>query len=87
METAHTGFRPSGEKRRILLIEDEPVNQEILKMYLCGSYEVLSAWTGAEALEMIHTQYERISLILLDLNLPDLHGLDLLREVKSDIKA
>ena len=86
METAHTGFRPSGEKRRILLVEDEPVNQEILKMYLCESYEVLSAWTGSEALEMIHTLYETISLILLDLNLPDLHGLDVLRKLKSDVR-
>ena len=86
MEAVQTVCRPSVEKRRILLIEDEMINQEILKMYLSDTYEVISAWTGTEALEIIHTQHETLSLILLDLNLPDLHGLDVLREVKSDIR-
>lgn len=77
-------FRPSVEKRRILLIEDEIINQEILKMYLNEDYEVLSAFNGNEAIEIIQSNYDLISLILLDLNLPDTHGLDLLREIKSD---
>ena len=79
-------FRPSVEKRRILLVEDELINQEILKMVLQDIYEVISAETGAKALEILHTQFETLSLILLDLNLPDLHGLDVLREAKNDIR-
>ena len=79
-------FRPSVETRRILLVEDEPVNQEILKLYLCDTYEVILAGTGAEAMEILRTQHETLSLILLDLNLPDTHGLEVLREVKSDIR-
>ena len=79
-------FRPSVEKRRILLIEDELINQEILKMYLEDVYEVITAETGKQALEMIYTHFETLSLILLDLNLPDIHGLDVLREVKSDMR-
>lgn len=79
-------FRPSVEKRRILLIEDELINQEILKMYLEDTYEVIPAATGTEALDLIRTQYETLSLILLDLNLPDIHGLDVLRAVRSDVR-
>ena len=79
-------FRPSLEKRKILLVEDEFINQEILQMYLRESYEILPAETGSKALEIIHAQYETLSLILLDLNLPDIHGLDVLREVKADIR-
>ena len=84
MEDNKTQFRPSVEKRYILLIEDELINQEILKMYINEDYEVLSAFNGAEAISILQSQYDLISLILLDLNLPDVHGLDLLREIKSD---
>ena len=34
MQENQTAFRPSRDRRRILLIEDEYVNQEILKMFL-----------------------------------------------------
>ena len=46
-------FRPAAEQKRILLVEDEPINQEILKMYLADTYDVLLAGTGKEALEFI----------------------------------
>lgn len=84
---AQTQFRPSAEKRRILLVEDEPINQEILRAYLEDSYEILVAPSGAEALELLHAQYETLSLILLDLNLPDIHGLELLRRIKEDSRS
>ena len=77
-------FRPAVERRRILLIEDEFINLEILKMYLTDDYELITAQTGREALDIMRDQYEIISLILLDLNLPDIHGLDVLRELKAD---
>ena len=79
-------FRPSVEKRRILLVEDEFINQQLLQMILQDTYEVVPTETGAKALEILHTQFETLSLILLDLNLPDLHGLDVLREVKADVR-
>ena len=80
-------FRPAAEQKRILLIEDEMINQEILKMYLADTYDVAVAGTGKAALEIIRAQCERISLILLDLNLPDIHGLDILRQVKADTRS
>ena len=84
MADTQTQFRPSVEKRRILVVEDEFINQEILKMYLSDTYEVFLAGTGEEALDILQNRYETISLILLDLNLPDIHGLDVLRTVKDD---
>ncbi len=84
--TAHTRgvFRPSAEVRRILIIEDEPINQMILARYLEGNYSVLLASTGGEAMEIIHKEQDTISLILLDLNLPDIHGLDILSRLNAD---
>ena len=77
-------FHPSVEKRRILVVEDEFINQEILKVFLSDYYEVVQAFTGEEALEIVSSQYETLSLVLLDLNLPDIHGLDVLRRIRED---
>lgn len=82
-----TLFRPSAEKRRILLVEDEFINQEILKAYIGEIYEILIAADGATALETLFAEYETISLILLDLNLPDMHGLEILRRIKEDSRS
>ena len=73
-------------KRRILLVEDEPINQDILAMILEDTYEVIPALTGAEALETVEAEADTLSLILLDLNLPDMHGLDVLRRLKGDAR-
>ena len=77
-------FRPSEELRRILIVEDEIVNQKILSRYLEGTYTVIVASDGSQAMEAIHTQYDTISLILLDLNLPDIHGFEILRRLNAD---
>ena len=77
-------FRPSVERRRILVVEDEFINQEILKSLIGEAYEVVPAYTGAEAMELVRTQHETLSLILLDLHLPDIHGLELLRRLRDD---
>ena len=57
MAENQTSFRPSEEKRRILLIDDEVINQEILQMMLRDTYEVVPALTGKEALDILHEQY------------------------------
>ena len=77
-------FRPSEQSRRILIVEDEIVNQKILSRYLEGTYTVIVASDGSQAMEAIHTQYDTISLILLDLNLPDIHGFEILRRLNAD---
>ena len=71
------------EKKLILIIEDEAVNLEILKRALQDSYELLAAGTGKEALEMIDADSDRLSLVLLDLNLPDMKGMDILRNIRE----
>jgi len=71
-------------KRQVLIVEDEFVNRELLNAYLENDYELLFAETGAEALETIHAHSETLSLVLLDLILPDINGLDILRRIKQD---
>ena len=76
----------TGNRRRlVLIVEDEIVNREILNAYLENEYDILFAETGAEALAAIRTHLETLSLVLLDLILPDMNGLEILREIKKDL--
>ena len=71
-------------KRLVLIVEDEYVNRELLKAYLENDYELLFAETGEEALETVRACSETLSLVLLDLILPDINGLEVLREIKQE---
>ena len=79
-------FHSSNGKRRILVIEDELINQEMLRFILGETYDVVVAGTGEEAFAEVREHYDILSLILLDLNLPDMHGLDVLRRIKRDAR-
>lgn len=83
MHETHPKIHTAGAKRRILIIEDEPINLEMLRFMLEDRYEILAAMSGGQGLDILQKEAETISLILLDLNLPDIHGLDVLREIKS----
>ncbi len=87
MPERHLKFHATNGKRRILVVEDEIINQQILEMILGETYDVICAATGEEALEMVRADSDILSLILLDLNLPDMHGLDLLRQLKTDLHS
>ena len=73
-------------KRYVLVVEDEFINQEILKEILLSEYEVLTADNGIEALHVLETSVKPISLILLDLNMPLMDGFTLLKKLKKDEK-
>ena len=72
------------QKRQILIVEDEFVNREILKANLEEDYDILLAGNGSEALAAAEANADTLSLVLLDLNLPDMHGMDILHRMKED---
>ena len=74
----------AARKRKILIVEDEFVNREILVAMLDAEYEMIPVGSGADAEAVLLRQAGEISLVLLDLNLPDRHGLDILREMKEN---
>jgi CheY-like chemotaxis protein len=68
-------------KEKVLIVDDEPMVIWSLREALRGwGYEVSEAETGAQALAALAD--EQIAAVLLDINLPDSSGLDLLREIK-----
>ena len=68
----------------ILIVEDEWVNREILSEILRSEYETLTAADGESALQIIRENSGRLSLILLDLLMPGIHGLEVLRILQED---
>ena len=87
MPESHLKFHSANGKRRILVVEDEFINREILSYMLQETYEVVPAETGGQALEILEEQYSTLSLVLLDLNLPDMQGMEILRRIKSEEKT
>ena len=71
-------------RKTILIVEDELINQELLKNFLEDSYDLLVASDGLEAINIIKEYKHNISLILLDLFLPGLNGKDILKRLKSN---
>ena len=71
-------------KRRVLVVEDEAINREILGNILSESYDVSYAENGARALELLRGSKVRYSLILLDLLMPVMSGEELLAGIKED---
>lgn len=73
-------FRKSnGLKRRVLVVDDEEINCEILGNILRGRYEVDYAHDGREAFGMLKNASPQYSLILLDLLMPKMDGFELIK--------
>ena len=74
-------FRISEEKRRLLIVEDEPINMAILSACLEDVYEIVSASTGEEAVEIVVWLLDCILEILLEIPSITLYEFDLLLSV------
>lgn len=75
---------PDGREPRILLVDDEPINIKVARKYLAaaGYREFCSASSAAEVLPlMIRAEPD---VVLLDVVMPGLSGLDLLAAIRSD---
>jgi len=71
-------------KRRVLVVDDEMINREILGNMLRGEYEVVFAENGREALDILYGSEKSFSLILLDLMMPVIGGEEVLKTCRSD---
>ncbi|HEY9431140.1 MAG TPA: response regulator [Blastocatellia bacterium] len=70
-------------KLKILIVDDDPDIADALTLILqSAEYDVISAATGQECLQIARA--ERPDLILLDVRLPDINGLEVCRRIKTD---
>lgn len=86
MLKSHEKFHSANGKRTILIADDEMINREMLAMMLKDDYELIFACDGAETLDMIRTHQDTLSLVLLDILMPVMSGLDVLKTIKADEK-
>ena len=71
--------------RRILVVEDSPTVAMLCREHLSrAGYDVTVVETGADCLDALEA--ETPAAMLLDLGLPDMNGIDLLREVPEALK-
>ena len=75
-------------EEQILIVEDNPVNLKLVRVTLSGrGYALRTATSAEEALAMLLSADYRPSLILLDLHLPGIDGLELTRRLRADPAA
>jgi DNA-binding response OmpR family regulator len=68
---------------KILIVEDEPDTAEMFaEMMRMSGYQIFKAYNGASAVALITE--EKPAAVVLDLMMPDLSGLDVLRYVRGD---
>ena len=73
---------PAPGKVRILVVDDEPSMREMLRIVLRrDGYDVVIAENGRDAIEQLRTS--RIDLLLSDIKMPDVTGVDVLRAAKD----
>ena len=84
MLKSHEKFHSVNGKRLILIADDEMINRELLSAILENDYELIYAANGQEALDLIRKHRNLLSLVLLDLMMPVMNGLELLKQVKKD---
>ncbi|OFX29319.1 MAG: hypothetical protein A2Z07_09020, partial [Armatimonadetes bacterium RBG_16_67_12] len=71
---------------RILVVDDQPANLALVRRILDPvGFDVSEARSGAEALAV--AQEKSPDLILLDMHLPDMHGLDVLRRLRESARS
>ncbi len=74
--------RPPPQSVRVLLVEDDPINQEVVAAVLQNHrHHVLRADNGRQALELLGR--ERVDLVLLDVQMPEMGGVELTAAIRA----
>ncbi|MFA6029186.1 MAG: response regulator [Elusimicrobiota bacterium] len=68
--------------KKILVVDDNTAFTELVEMVFSGEYEVLKAPDGQEGLRMAQTTHPDV--ILLDVMMPKVSGLEMLRQLQAD---
>jgi two-component system chemotaxis response regulator CheY len=71
-------------KKAILVVDDSPATRSLIasRFALWGDFEFIEAGTGFEALKVFPSQ--EIDLVVTDINMPDINGLELIRYLKQN---
>lgn len=66
-------------KGKVLIVDDMEINRTVLAEILRNEYDLLEAENGKEAISIIEEQHDELSIVLLDLVMPELDGFGVLQ--------
>ena len=85
-ETQKNSKKPNGKQKRILVVEDMPLNQFLIKIILMDfDFEVEMANNGRQAIEKLEN--EVFDIVLMDLQMPIMNGFDTTEYIRQKMKS
>ena len=69
------------KEETLLIVDDEEINRAILANIFESEYNIMEAEDGQQALEVIETDPAALSAVLLDVVMPRVSGIELLRQM------
>lgn len=84
LETALIAAGPEAAKHqpRLLVVDDQPANIQVLYQAFCADHQVLMATRGEQALAVCRSKFP--DLVLLDVMMPEMDGYEVCQRLKSD---
>ena len=67
------------ERAKILIVDDDAMNRVVLSDLLTDEYDIIEAKDGNEAIEILEKKAKEITLVLLDMVMPERDGLEVLK--------
>ena len=83
MQCAHNTVEENAHQQ-ILIVDDSAMNRALLAEILGEDFRVLEAENGKKCMEMLYEHPQDIALVLLDINMPEMNGYDVLRAMNAD---
>jgi len=73
-----------GSAKNILIVEDSATTRALIRAVIedLGDFNIVEAGSGFEALKLLPTQ--EFNLVMTDVNMPDINGLELIHFIKSN---
>ncbi len=72
------------EKRKMLIVDDLDIDRDILKELFENEFDILEAANGQEGIDFIKQYGNQISVVLLDIHMPVMSGIDVLKYRNTD---
>ena len=73
---------PAPDKKKVLIVDDEPAVRQLVQRILSTDFAVIEARDGAEALTMTHSH--KLDIILMDMMMPRVDGLTACYAIKTN---
>ncbi|MCM1102241.1 MAG: response regulator [Clostridium sp.] len=70
-------------RRTILVVDDEELSRELIRQIFGDEYDIMEAADGREAIHKLSEHLDEIAVVLLDLVMPELNGLQVLQVLKA----